>query len=123
MMATLRISIAVKYSRKRLFEATLRVSRSRLARAYFRLAERLGFTRRCSGCGRLRRGLEEAHLEIAIAQHVRESLLVVRLHVRFLRLHLPRIHEIDERVVQRHHAQPLRRLNHGRDLEGLSLAN
>src|SRR6478672_8022220 len=111
MIATLRISIAIEYSRLQLYEATSHVSRSCLSRAYFRLAGEIRFSgnRRSRG-RRISRWIEETHLEAAIAQHVGEARLVVGLHVGLLRLHVPGIDEIDQRVVQRHHADALRRL-------------
>src|SRR5665213_4069383 len=104
MMATLRISVAVKYSYFRLFEATSFVPSQGLSRDYDRVTTgsrllpranlrlprceiRLARGRR--NRRRLRRGVEKAHFRAAIAQHVRETRLVVRLHVGLLRLHLP----------------------------------
>ena len=43
--------------------------------------------------------------------------------VGLLRLHLPAVHQLQQRVVQRHHAEPLRRLHHRGNLERLALAD
>src|SRR5690349_23964427 len=45
------------------------------------------------------------------------------LHVRFLGLHLLGVHQLHQRVVERHHAGPAVGLHDRRDLEGLALAN
>src|SRR5690348_8210129 len=45
------------------------------------------------------------------------------LHVRFLRLDLLGIHQLDQRVVERHHAGPAVGLHDRRNLEGLALAD
>src|SRR5690348_5899935 len=45
------------------------------------------------------------------------------LHVRFLRLHLPRVDQLEQGVVERHHARPPIRLHDRGNLEGLALAD